>query len=88
MLDDYFHTYHYLFGAKMTQQQLIIKCLKKGWKSPLDAFKEAGTMKLSTRVGELRRAGCVILDKWHPSRAFKLYKMVKNAKPIAAKSKV
>lgn len=71
----------------MTQQQLIIKCLKKGWKSPLDALREAGTMKLSTRVGELRTAGFVILDKWHPSRAFKLYKMVKNAKPIAAKSK-
>jgi hypothetical protein len=45
-------------------------------------------MKLSTRVGELRKAGCVILDKWHPSRAYKLYKMVKNAKPIVVKPKI
>jgi hypothetical protein len=72
----------------MTQQELIIKCLKKGWKSPLDALREAGTMKLSTRVGELRKAGCVILDKWHPSRAYKLYKMVKNAKPIVVRPKI
>jgi hypothetical protein len=80
LLDCNIHTNHYLFGAKMTQQELIIKCLKKGWKSPLDALKEAGTMKLATRVGELRKAGCVIIDKWHPTRAFKLYKMVKYAK--------
>lgn len=59
----------------MSQRDLIIKCLKKGWKSPLDALKEAGTMKLSTRVGELRQDGFVILDKWHESRKFKMYKI-------------
>lgn len=64
----------------MTQQQAIIKCLTKGWKSPLDALNEAGSMKLSTRVGELRRSGYVILDKWHPSKKFKLYKLVGNPK--------
>jgi len=60
----------------MTQQEAILKCLKKGWKSPLDALNEAGTMKLSTRVGELRRSGYIILDKWSEDRRFKLYKLV------------
>lgn len=59
-----------------TQRQLLINQLRKGWISPLDALKYAGSMKLATRVGEYRREGYVILDKWHPSRKFKLYKMV------------
>ena len=59
-----------------TQKQEIIKCLKKGWKSPLDALKEAGTMKLSTRVGELKSQVYLILDKWHESKRFKMYKLV------------
>jgi len=61
----------------MTQYERIIQCLKNGWISPLDALKEAGTMKLSTRVGELRRDGLNIQDKWHESHQFKLYRMVK-----------
>lgn len=60
----------------MKQKTLIITTLKKGWTSPLDALKSAGTMKLSTRVGELRSKGYVILDKWHPSKKYKLYKLV------------
>lgn len=59
-----------------TQKQDIIKALKKGWISPLDALKQAGTMKLATRVGELRQEGYLILDKWHESKRFKLYKLV------------
>lgn len=62
----------------MNQMQRIIKCLQKGWKSPLDALNEAGTMKLATRVGELRRSGYVILDKWSADRRYKLYKLVKK----------
>ena len=61
-----------------TQKQEIVACLKKGWKSPIDALKEAGTMKLATRVGELKREGWLILDKWHPSKKYKLYKLVKS----------
>ena len=61
----------------MSQHATILKMLKKGWISPLDALKVAGSMKLSTRVGELRKAGHLILDKWHPSKEYKLYKMVK-----------
>jgi len=65
---------------ELTQRQEIIKCLKRGWKSPLDALKEAGTMKLATRVGELKRDGYLILDKWHESKKYKLYKIVGVAK--------
>ena len=63
-----------------TQRQLIIECLKKGWISPLDALKYAGTMKLATRVGELKAQGYLILDKWHESKKFKLYKLVGKPK--------
>jgi len=37
-------------------------------------------MKLATRVGELRRAGNNIIDKWHESRRFKIYRMIGKAK--------
>jgi hypothetical protein len=60
----------------MSQQELIVKCLKKGWKSPIEALNEAGTMKLSTRVGELRRMGYIIEDKWSIDRRYKLYRLV------------
>jgi hypothetical protein len=60
----------------MTQQQKVEACLKKGWKSPIDALNEAGTMKLATRVGELRRLGYIIEDKWSIDRKFKLYRLV------------
>ena len=66
----------------MSQTSAIIKCLRKGWKSPLDALNEAGTMKLATRVGELRRKGYTILDKWHPSKAYKLYKLTGSPKNV------
>ena len=63
-----------------TQRQDIIKALKTGWITPLDALKQAGTMKLATRVGELRQQGYVILDRWHESKKFKEYKLIKGVK--------
>lgn len=64
----------------LTQRELIIKRLKMGWTSPLDALKYAGTMKLSTRVGELRAEGYLIFDKWHESKKFKQYIMSSTGK--------
>jgi hypothetical protein len=64
----------------MTQHQIIVKLAKKRWISPIDALNAGGGMKLSTRVGELRRAGYIILDKWHPSKSYKLYKCVSEPK--------
>jgi len=60
----------------MTQHQIIVKLARRGWISPMDALNAGGGMKLSTRVGELRKNGYLILDKWHPSKKFKLYKCV------------
>ena len=40
-----------------TQNIYIIELLKNGWVSPADAFREVGTMKLATRVSEIRRLG-------------------------------
>jgi len=64
----------------MSQYEIIVKLAKKRWISPLDAFTNGGGMKLSTRVGELRRAGYTILDKWHPSKSYKLYRCVGEPK--------
>ena len=62
----------------MTQQQMILKALKR-WISPLDALREAGTMKLATRVGELRQAGYKIQDRWIEAngKRFKTYRLSK-----------
>ena len=62
----------------MTQRNLILKALKK-WCSPLDALREAGTMKLATRVGELRLAGYKIQDRWCEAngKRFKTYRLFK-----------
>ena len=42
----------------MTHKDMILELLRTGkWISPIDAFRECGTMKLATRIGELRRDG-------------------------------
>jgi hypothetical protein len=47
------------------QHFLIIEYLKQGHTlTPLEAIKVAGSMKLSTRVGELRKLGYDIKDEW------------------------
>ena len=57
-----------------TQRQRILKALKR-WISGLDAFEQAGTMKLSTRVGELRKLGYDIESKWHFLGEYKIYRL-------------
>ena len=63
----------------MTQHESIIKRLRKGWTTGLDALNDCGTMKLATRVGELRMAGHRIVDKWVElnGKRFKAYRLVK-----------
>jgi hypothetical protein len=39
----------------MNQHDLILIELARGWLSPLEAVSKCGTMKLATRIGELRR---------------------------------
>ena len=63
----------------MTQHTLILKRLRKGWATPLDILKDCGSMKASTRIGELRMAGHVIVDKWVEAggKRFKAYRLGK-----------
>ena len=37
-----------------TQQQAIIHLLIKGWVNPLEALQKVGTMKLGTRISEIK----------------------------------
>lgn len=56
-----------------TKKQRILEALKH-WISPVDALHKAGTMKLATRVGELRKEGYDIEDKW-VNRDYKMYRL-------------
>ena len=62
----------------MTQHQHLAKVLR-AWTTPVEALAKVGTMKLATRVGEMRRAGYVIHDKWVEAngKRFKAYKLAK-----------
>ena len=47
------------------QKQAILEHLKKGGSlTPIDALRLTGTMKLATRVSELRDMGHPIKDEW------------------------
>lgn len=65
---------------KISQRNQILMALKHKWLSPLDAFKLCGTMKLTTRISELRKKGHDIEDKWSKDKKYKLYKLKKNKK--------
>jgi hypothetical protein len=75
---------------KTTQEQVIIKLMIEDYTSALDAFKQAGTLKLCTRVGELRQH-FKIIDRWVQAKnkfgnmvRFKEYKIVKPSKKALA----
>ena len=63
----------------MNQRETIVKRLKRGWTTGLQALNDCGTMKLATRVSELRRSGLNIIDKWveQGGKKFKAYRLVK-----------
>lgn len=65
----------------MTQQQSIIKRLRKGWCTGLQALYDTGSMKLASRVSELRRDGYTVIDKWveQGGKRFKAYRIAKSA---------
>lgn len=64
---------------QQTQRARILKALKR-WISGIEAFEQAGTMKLSTRVGELRKLGYDIESKWHVTGDFKIYRLKPSKK--------
>lgn len=61
---------------KTNQYDRILRLLKRGWTSPAQAFQQAGTLKLATRVGELKRQGHHIVDRWSEKGRFKEYRAV------------
>ncbi len=67
-----------------TTQKNRIKLLKTRWISPLDALKECGTMKLSSRAGEIacdpeiHLQGYELESKWSQDRAYKLYRLTRK----------
>lgn len=60
----------------MTQHEILARVLRT-WTSPIDALQKAGTLKLATRVGEMRRAGYLIQDRWVEinGKRFKQYRL-------------
>lgn len=60
----------------MTQFEQLTKVLRV-WTSPVEALEKVGTMKLATRVGEMRRAGYQIQDRWQEAngKRFKQYRI-------------
>jgi hypothetical protein len=48
----------------MKQTSRTIELLKTGWLTPLQSANMGGCLSLSQRVGELRRSGVVVLDRW------------------------
>jgi hypothetical protein len=52
-------------SCTQSQGALILRALKKGHAlTPVDGFRLAGTMKLATRIGELRKDHPRIKSKW------------------------
>jgi hypothetical protein len=48
----------------MNQTKRTIQLLTKGWLTALESAQQGGCLSLSQRVGELRRGGAVVIDKW------------------------
>lgn len=63
-----------------TKVSKLIALLKKGWVSPIDALNHCQLLSLSQRVGELKRNGVLIVDKWvsHSGGRHKAYRIVRG----------
>jgi len=67
----------------MTQRTDITKRLRRGWCTGLQALQDCGTMKLATRVGEIKAelwgTPYAMEDRWveKNGKRFKAYRIVK-----------
>ena len=50
----------------MTQNEMIIDLLRDGWLDPIRAFVEVGTLKLATRISEIRASGIKVEERIVP----------------------
>jgi hypothetical protein len=48
----------------MTHTQRTIELLRAGWITALECAQKGGCLSLSQRVGEMRRSGLYVADKW------------------------
>jgi len=63
----------------VNQTKRTIQLLTKGWLTALESAQQGGVLSLSQRVGDLRRGGAVVIDKWvtTPSGAtIKAYRLI------------
>jgi ribosomal protein L20 len=51
-------------GRDVTHTDRTIQLLRKGWLTALQSAQQGGCLSLSQRVGELKRAGVEVADKW------------------------
>ena len=71
-------------GETMTRTAHLLETLQRRWLTPLDAVHLCCVFSLSQRVGEFRRAGHTVIDRWEITRGgsrVKAYKITKLAKP-------
>lgn len=62
----------------MTQNELVTR-LKKGWLSSADWFREHGSLKLTSRISDLRAAGVDVLARSvkRNGKSFNEYRLAK-----------
>ena len=68
---------------KITRTAHLLETLQRRWLTPLDAVHLCCVFSLSQRVGEFRRAGHTVIDRWESTRGgsrVKAYKITKLAK--------
>lgn len=62
----------------MSMKAELIALMQKRWVTPLEALEIAHCLSLSQRVGELRRSGVNVIDKWvelHNGKRIKAYRI-------------
>lgn len=48
----------------MNHKQTTLMLLRKGWTTALQSAQAGGCLSLSQRIGEFRRDGLTVVDKW------------------------
>lgn len=61
---------------KKSQNSLLIAFLWRRWVSPLDALQLVGSMRLASRIFDIKGKGYIVLDKWNKDHKFKLYRII------------
>jgi hypothetical protein len=70
----------------MNHKQRTIQMLERGWLTALASAQMGGCLSLSQRVGELKRSGVTVIDKWvttNDGARVKAYRIV-NRKKLTA----